>query len=338
MWRDSSMSGAMKDEALSWLLSSEDPSVQWRVRTAVLGERQDSPAMRALQERIRRSARVRAILGAAQGQRPYAMWRGPHWALLSLAMLGYPRGDAQLFPLRNAVLDWWLAPRFQTDRDVARATKAEAREAVLRVDGRSRRCGSQHGGALLAIMRLGIDDGRAATLAQRLRDWQWPDGGWNCDIRPATAMSSVNETLLPMRGLQAFADTAGDTAAAGAAIAAAEVFLTRRVAWRRTSGQPIARDVMKLHYPVYWHYDILAGLVGLAEVGLARDQRCSDALDHLLSLRRPDGGWGVDASHWRVAERGRDIESVSWGPVSRRASNEWVTCEVLSVLKAADRI
>lgn len=247
-------------------------------------------------------------------------------------------GDAQLFPLRDAVLDLWLAPRFLKDWDVARATKSKAGSAVLRVDGRSRRCGSQHGGALLAIVRLGIDDGRAATLVERLREWQWPDGGWNCDTRPATTMSSVNETLLPMRGLRAFADAAGDTSAADASVAAAEVLLTRRVAWRRSSADPITPDVMKLHYPVYWHYDILAGLVGLAELGLLNDPRCGDALDYVQSLRHPDGGWSADARYWRVAEQGSNIESVSWGPTSRRTSNAWVTCDVLTVLTAANRI
>ena len=67
-------------------------------------------------------------------------------------------------------------------------------------------------------------------------------------------MSSVNETLLPMRGLQASADASDDTPAADTARGAAEVLLDHHVAWRRSSAEPIAPDVMKTHHPVYWHY------------------------------------------------------------------------------------
>lgn len=323
---------------ISRLLSSGEPSIRWRVRTAVLGEPGDSQEIRLLQDEIRGSARVRTILDACDGLHPYAKWRGSHWALLSLAAVGYPPGDPALNPLRDAVLDTWLAPRFMNDQDVARVTAPGIALAVPRVRGRSRRCGSQQGGALLAIVRLGIDDGRAGTLADRLRDWQWPDGGWNCDRKPETTMSSVNETLLPMRGLAAYADAADDTTARRAATAAAEVLLTRRVAWRRTSGEPITPAVMKLHYPVYWHYDVLAGLVGLTELGLIHDRRCDDALDHLESRRRQDGGWGSGERYWRVADEGAHAESVSWGSSSARGMNEWVTCDALAVLSAAGRL
>lgn len=76
---------------------------------------------------------------------------------------------------------------------------------------------SQQGAALLAVTRLGLADERAATLVERLRHWQWPDGGWNCDKRPGARMSSVAETLLPLRGLAAYASANGDRTARAAA-------------------------------------------------------------------------------------------------------------------------
>ncbi|SBS72083.1 hypothetical protein [uncultured Microbacterium sp.] len=332
------MTTAETDAVVARLLRSDEPSIRWRVRAELLGEPVDARPMRALRKEIRDSARVRTIIAAAADLQPYAKWRGAHWALLSLAALGYPPGDAALLPLRDAVLGHWLSPRYLVDRDVPRVTPQVTRTAVPRVGGRSRRCGSQHGGALLAITRLGVDDGRGEVLAARLSDWQWPDGGWNCDRDPAAAMSSVNETLLPMRGLHAFAEATGDTVAAASARAAAEVFLQRRVAWRRrTPGEPIASDVLKLHHPVYWHYDVLAGLVGLAELDMVGDPRCHDAIDHLESLRRPDGQWSATARYWRLAAEGSNIESVPWDTVSTRTPNEWVTLDALLTLKAAGR-
>jgi hypothetical protein len=46
----------------------------------------------------------------------------------------------------------------------------------------------------------------------------------------------------------------------------------------------------KLHYPLYWHYDVLGGLKGLADLGMLGDKRCTDALDLLKSLQLA-GGW-----------------------------------------------
>lgn len=326
------------DDVVGMLLRSDEPSIRWRVRTALLGEAGDAPAIRSLQDEIRRSRRVATILDASRGLPAYAKWRGPHWALQSLAALGYPPAADELLPLRDVALERWLAPGYLRDADVDRITATTYEHAVPRVQGRSRVHASQQGGALLAIIRLDLDDGRAATLANRLREWQWPDGGWNCDRHPDTAMSSVHETLLPLRGLAAYSEVERDAGARSAAVGAAEVLLTRRVAWRRTSDHPLSPDAIQLHYPRYWHYDVLGGLLGLGELGVLDDPRCDDALDLLESRRRPDGGWGADARYWRIGDTGTGVESVSWGPAAPRGMNEWVTAEALAVLAAAGRI
>ena len=41
---------------------------------------------------------------------------------------------------------------------------------------------------------------RCDELALRLAEWQWPDGGWNCDKRPEVVISSFMETLIPRFG------------------------------------------------------------------------------------------------------------------------------------------
>jgi len=81
---------------------------------------------------------------------------------------------------------------------------------------------------------------RPARARRRPRPrWQWPDGGWNCHRKPDASMSSVCETLLPMRGLSAYAEPSGDRQAHRAGQRAAEVFLDRRGALpphERTTG------------------------------------------------------------------------------------------------------
>src|SRR5207245_7747904 len=135
-------------------------------------------------------------------------------------------------------------------REFEARTQAAAyrQRGVPLMRGRYRRCASQQGNALLAVMTLGIDDGRAKMLVERLLNWQWPDGGWNCDRDPAADTSSFFETLLPMRGLWAH----GAAHAKRAAREAAEVFLERRLAYRAGNGARIRAELTKLHYPPYW--------------------------------------------------------------------------------------
>ena len=128
-------------------------------------------------------------------------------------------------------------------------------------------------------------------LAERPLHWQWPDGGWNCDKNPAADTSSFCETLLPMRGPAAYSG-AGNGAHGGVARAAvgraAEVLLVRRLAYRVSTGELTRPEFAKLHYPLYWHYDVLGGLKAMADVSMLGDARCGDALDLLESLRLAD--------------------------------------------------
>ena len=146
------------------------------------------------------------------------------------------------------------------------------------MDGRYRAHGSQHGNALLAVIRLGLVDDRAPRLVERLLHWQWPDGGWNCDRDPTADTSSFMETLPPMRALAACLICTGDVEAGRAADRAVEVFLERHLFKRRSTGRVIHREFTKLHYPLYWHYDVLAGLRAMAELGRIGYPRCDDAL------------------------------------------------------------
>jgi hypothetical protein len=206
------------------------------------------------------------------------------------------------------------------------------------MQGRHRRCASQQGNALWFLTMLGIADGRCDDLAGRLLHWQWPDGGWNCDKNPAAATSSFCETLLPMRGLAVYSATADAAAARSAARRAAEVLLARRLAYRVTTGELIHPEFAKLHYPVYWHYDVLGGLKGMADLDLIGDERCADALDLLESLQLSDG-WPAHARYYRTAA---DIalhhDCADWGGTSTRRANPWVTADALAVLHAAGRV
>src|SRR5205823_8270417 len=113
----------------------------------VLGEEPAAPANRRRQRQIRASPRVQALLDGAATE-SYRKWQGRHWVLQTLADIGYPAGDETLEPLAASVLKTWLHPRYYREYDPTVEPRADA---VPVIEGRFRRCGSQHGGALLAL-------------------------------------------------------------------------------------------------------------------------------------------------------------------------------------------
>ena len=159
------------------LVASDEPSVRWKVRTRVLDEDPESRAIVRLRDEIRRSPRVRSLLEHVAGA-SYRKWSGGHWVLITLADIGYPPGDPDLEPLAERVMQTWLAPRYYAEFETT--TSPYKNPGVPLMDGRYRRCGSQHGGALLAAVTLGVQPAATDRLVERLLHWQWPDGGWNC--------------------------------------------------------------------------------------------------------------------------------------------------------------
>ena len=338
----------MRDGVIGALLRSAEPSVRWQTRVRILGENPRARALRALGEEIRGSTRVRALLSRRDrlgrpgtARQVYYKWQGLHWVLASLADLGYPEGDESLLPIRDRVVGFWTGPGYFLEFEALTRSAAYRRRGVPVMEGRHRRCASQQGSALRSVVILGIADDRADVLVERLLHWQWPDGGWNCDRDPRADISSFHETWLPLRGVAAYAREKKRPSVTSAVDRAAEIFLTRRLFKRRSDGRTITPDFVALHYPHYWHYDAVAGLTAMAEVGKIRDPRCADALDLLEAKRLPDGGWPAEKRYYQVSRSSAmtsNADSVSWGGTSRSRLNEWVTVEALAVLQAAGRL
>ncbi len=303
--------------------------------------------MIALSEKVRRSVRVQSLLsrlayyeraGTVRGV--YGKWQGAHWVLAALADIGYPPGDRKLVPLRNKVLDCWLAPVYFQEFEVGKKIDAYKRDGVPIMQGRYRRCASQQGNALYFLAKLGLEDERSEMLAERLMHWQWPDGGWNCDKDPKADSSSFMESYFPMLGLDLYGRNHRDGEATRASERAREVFLSRRLFKRISDGRIINSEFVALHYPLYWHYDFLGGLKAMASVGSIRDPRCRDALDLLERKRLPNGGWPAERRYYKVNVNGVEpgADYVDWGGTSKRKMNEWVTADALSVLAASGRL
>ncbi|HZD12806.1 MAG TPA: hypothetical protein VE177_04725, partial [Candidatus Binatus sp.] len=114
------------------------------------------------------------------------------------------------------------------------------------------------------------------------------------------------------------------------------------------SARVIKEEWLKLHYPPYWHYDVLQGALVLSRAGKMKDSRMDDAVDLIQSRRRQDGKWQAGAYYWRRPDtsardgaKSKDpwaeppsTDVVDWG---RGGPNEMLTLNSLRVLKAAGR-
>jgi hypothetical protein len=315
------------DKITEKLLNSNEPAVRYKVLVNGLGHDPDSAEITQLRREIKTSPRVRKLLSEqdARGDDPpgpYRKWTGAHWILADLADIGYPPTDPTLIPLREQIYQWLFGEKHQ--------------EKIKAINGRVRRCASQEGNALYYMLALGLEDGRTDQLAANLVKWQWSDGGWNCDTSPDACNSSFMESLIPLRGLALHARLTGNEQSRAAAERAAEIFLKRHLFRRQSDGSVVNEDFIRIHYPCYWHYDILFGLKVIAEAGFIRDKRCREALALLEAKRLPDGGFPAEKAYYRVSDRpvsGRSL--VSWGGVSKQRMNQFVTADALYVLKAA---
>lgn len=328
------------------LLKSGEPSVRWKILVNVLGENPKSAKIKKLQEEIKDSARVKAMLKyrnskgeITSGSNVYAKWQGAHWILSALADIGYPAGDKSLLPVKDQLLSCWLNDYYYKEFVCESKQKVYRGEGVPVMQGRYRRCASQQGNALWSLLKLGLNDKRLDNLAERLLYWQWPDGGWNCDKDPNADTSSFMESLYPMRGLFLYSKIKKDKKSGEAAKRASGVFLKRKLYRRISNGNIIHPEFTYLHYPLYWHYDILGGLKVMAECGFIKDARCNDSLDLLESKILPDGGFPAEKSYYNVSgavKLGSDF--VNWGGTSKKKMNEWITADALYVLKEAGRL
>jgi hypothetical protein len=321
--RSASLAEAPSESAaVDWLLSSDEPAVRYLTRRDVLGE-----SVQPDGDEILSGPKVRALLRGQKadggfGGHPYNKWTGAHWRLVSLVELAVPPGDPRVLAAAERVLDWLTS-------------EGRARNLVV-INGLPRRCASMEGNALAVCSRIGLgEDPRVGELARSLVEWQWPDGGWNCDRKASGRRSSFHESHAAAWGLHEYASATGTEWAEEAAQRTAELFLEHRVFRSLGTGEPINPRWLELRYPSYWHYDVLQGLVVLGRLGRLDDPRAADALDLLEERRGRDGRWEAEGFWWRSAGSKRYPEVVNWG---RRGPSEMITLNAQRVLRGAGRL
>jgi hypothetical protein len=247
------------------------------------------------------------IAGLLSGQRadggfgvhPYSKWTGAHWRLVSLVELGVASNSRAARAAATHVLGWIAKPW---------------RPNVIA--GRERRHASMEGNALAVCCLLGMaGDPHVEYLVEVLLRAQWPDGGWNCDIKPGAHRSSFHESLAPIWGLVEYHRATGERKPLAAAQRAGELLLEHRLYRSMATGRAIHPEWLHIHWPHYWHYDFFQGLRALKLLGRLEDSRAADALALLESLRHADRTWRTSGRrYWRPpGGSARQVDVVDWG-------------------------
>ncbi|HEX8025246.1 MAG TPA: hypothetical protein VF484_03485 [Candidatus Limnocylindrales bacterium] len=336
--RPGSRGPAATHPVVEWLLEPSHPVVRRLALLGLEGRPSTDSEMAALTASLTNDPWVAPLLAGRfrEGVEPptfvhaYAKWTGAHWRLFALAELGLDRTvPGARRSLEGAVeqeLEWLLSPG--------------RRRRLRPIDGRTRNCSSQEGAGVWAAVRLGFAaEPRLRPLVERLVEIQWPDGGWNCDVRPAASHSSFNESWMPLRALVAYraADATLEDPVEGldeAIERAVEFFLRHRVVESERTGGLANERVALLRWPPYWHYGLLPGLRTLADAGRLDDPRARAGLERLRERRAADGRWYPEGRYWRGpgAAAGAGVELVRWG---RDGEAKMLTLHAMQLLRAA---
>ncbi|MBN2258555.1 MAG: hypothetical protein JW704_12195 [Anaerolineaceae bacterium] len=311
------------------LLSSNEPSIRYKTLTGIYGLSEGHTSVQQVREEIRNCARIKALLkhrnkNGEIDTHPYKKWQGAFWTLSILAELGYPAHDPTLIPLREQVYRWMSSKQYQKNINL--------------INGRFRHCASMEGNAALSLLKLGLADERVDELINRLVEWQWLDGGWNCDKRPEASHSSFMESWLPLRAMAQFGESRKDQSVFQAIQRACELFLTHEIYKRSIDDSVILKEFLWLRYPRYWHYDILGALIMLGEASRLNDPRCLPALNLLKEMMLPNIGYRANGRYYQLHHPEQSGYSpVDWGTgqKGKTAMNEFITVEAFTILRKA---
>ena len=275
---------------VDWLLDS-DPSIRWQV----MRDLTDTPAEEVAAERAR-VAREGAgaqllALQAADGR-----WGGAAWN----------RGWNSTMHVLMLLRDMGLDPA----SDQARRAVGLVRDRVTwqgwaAYDGNPFFAGEVEpciNGQVGAVGAYFGQDVRG--IVDRLLAEQLPDGGWNCEAANGSTRSSFNTTICVLEALLEYELAGGSsTEVMEARLRGQEYLLERRLFFRRSTGEPIARDRKggadwtRFAFPTWWHYDVLRGLEYLRSAGVAPDARAAEAIGLVRSKRDGDGQWPLETRH-----------------------------------------
>ena len=141
----------------------------------------------------------------------------------------------------------------------------------------------------------------------------------------------MHTTILTLEGIHRYLRTGYRYRADELANAAAESreFLLRHSLFRSDrTGEVIKDEFLRISFPPRWKYNVLRALDHFRAADAPWDERMRDAMDVVLTKRRPDGRWPLQAAH---------PGQVHFRMEEPRQPSRWNTLIALRVLKTYGR-
>jgi hypothetical protein len=321
---------------VDWLISSEDPTVRLAALRQLDEHSEDDPLV---QGAIRDAMRTGPIPKILSKQEPGGYWgnaedfyinskyKGTVWNVILLAQLGADGNDVRVRSAAEFLLRWSQHESGGFGyRGSADGGTAEGLLPCL------------NGNLVWSMVRFGMkDDDRVRrsiewiTKYQRFDDNEgpapkgWPYSRESCWGKHTCHMGAIKD-------LKAISAIPGDERSEEmdrVVSKGAEYLLNHRLYKRSHDPTVIAKTRWtQFGFPLFWDTDALEMLEVLADLGY-HDERMDDAIELVLSKRRPDGKWRNERSY-----AGRVITTIE----RQGAPSQWVTLKAMVTLRKLDRL
>jgi len=351
---------ALEERAVKWLLNQEHPGIRYWALRDLLGESANDPEVSSYRNQIASHGPVVDLLAE---QHPDGYWGHPEdcywpkwqatvWPLILLAEMGLP-GDN---PRIRSACEYYLKTAMEQDKSWPPPDYPEGDLTGYRLLWEP--CVT--GNMARTLVQFGHEnDPRVRGMFDWLIRTQLPDGGWNCEPGPwgkEVHHSSFMSTIEPLWAFSALEPSEWPKGGKEAVERGCEFLLMHRVYKSDRDGRVINEEWTKLHFPLFYFYDILHALRVLTDLGYGHDERTGDALGLLQSKRLPDGAWAMEATFLEKIRRNfaKDSATGQWREISGQGiaqiptvysslgpvggPNPWVTLNALRVLKGVHSI
>lgn len=272
---------------IAWLLEG-DVSIQYLTKKFILSARPNE--FQPLRERIATEGWGKVFLDARNPDGHWGIdfylpkWISSHYTLLDLRYLEIEPVD----PIKetiNLILEQSKAP----DGSITESKRNDSGDLCV------------NGMFLNYASFFGIPEDDLNSIVDYILDNQMPDGGFNCAaVRTGSVHSSMHTTISVLEGMWEYIK-AGYQYRVKKLLKtkedAEEFLLMHRLYKSDKTGEIIDNKWKMLSFPSRWRYDILRAMVYFADSGCHYDSRMDDAIELLISKRRKDGRWPVQAKH-----------------------------------------
>jgi hypothetical protein len=300
-----------KDATISWLMAG-DPAIAFQAKRDLL-DLEDHDLQRTISHEGwgQKLLTLQNPDGHWGSTFYFPKWTNSHYTLLELKHLCFPADHPNI----HRTIELILATEKKPDGGVGPGQTIRSDVCVA-------------GMFLNYAAYFQTDENKLESIIDFVMSESMPDGGFNCQSnRSGAHHSSMHSTISVLEGFLSLKHCGYSYRSSDIqrCVKQAEAFLLQHNLFKSDrTGKIIHPSFLTFSYPARWKYNILRALDYFQAANVPWDVRMQDAIDVVLSKRKPDGRWMTAAHH--PGQRHFDMEP-------SRSPSRWNTLMALRVLK-----